>query len=269
MPYATVNGNSLYYELHGASGEELVLVHGFSGDISDWQHQVPEFSGTHRVLVLDQRGHGRSAAPTERSSYTIPQMAQDVQGLAEHVGFHRYHLVGHSMGGGVVQEVALQSPGTLLSLTLEGTSYRFALNASPEMVASHERRRALAESQGMAAVAAEPPAAPPPPHMPPERTEQEKERLARMSVDAFIGAWEGLAGWEGAEGRTSRIGVPTLIILGELDSTMLVQGSMRLAQLIPNATMEVIPEAGHSPQWERPDLFNPVLRRFLESNAAS
>ena len=60
MPYATVNGNSLYYELHGASGEELVLVHGFSGDISDWQHQVPEFSGTHRVLVLDQRGHGRS-----------------------------------------------------------------------------------------------------------------------------------------------------------------------------------------------------------------
>ena len=57
MPSATINGVDLYYELHGDSGEPLVLVHGYTGDISDWRHQLPEFSRTHRVLVLDLRGH--------------------------------------------------------------------------------------------------------------------------------------------------------------------------------------------------------------------
>ena len=265
MPYAAVNGITLYYELHGVSGDGLVLVHGYTGDISDWKHQVEAFSPPYRVLVSDQRGHGRSEAPPDRSAYTIPRMADDIEALAQHVGFGRHHIVGHSMGGGVVQEVALRSPERLLSLTLEDTSHRFGVDADPAMVAQRDRRHDLAESRGMAAVADEEPPSPPP-HMPPERVQEEKERLAGMSVDAYIGSWEGLAGWEGIEGRAQHIRVPTLIIIGELDSPMLVQGSQRLAQLIPDATMEVIPEAAHSPQWERPDLFNAALRGFLDQH---
>ncbi|MGB6896651.1 MAG: alpha/beta hydrolase, partial [Dehalococcoidia bacterium] len=166
MPTATVRGIRLYYELHGGSGEPLVLVHGYTGDITDWRHQIPEFSRTYRVLVMDLRGHGRSEAPSDRSTYTIPQMASDVENLVEQVGFDRYHLLGHSMGGGIVQEIALHSPQKLLSLILHDTSLKFAMTGDPVMENWRNTRMTLAESGDMAAVAALPPPVPPPPHMP-------------------------------------------------------------------------------------------------------
>ena len=267
MPTATVNGVRLYYELHGDSGEPLVLVHGYTGDITDWRHQLPELSRTHRVLAMDLRGHGRSEAPSDRSSYTVEQMASDVEALVDHVGFERYHLLGHSMGGAIVQEIALRSPQRLLSLTLHDTSIRFAVMADPSVEEWWKTRMALAEAGKMAELTELPPPVPPPPHMPAERLEETKLRLSKMSPDAFIGAWQGLVGWQGTKDRASAISVPTLIIYGDLDTPALIQGSTRLAELIPNARVEVIPETGHSPQWERPELFNRALRRHLEANA--
>lgn len=269
MPFVSVNSVRLHYEVHGDCGEPLVLVHGYTGDISDWRHQVPEFSRTHRVLVLDERGHGQSEGPADRSTYTIPQMSEDVEAVVEHVGFARYHLLGHSMGGGVVQEIALHSPQRLLSLTLQDTSHRFNLDADPEIAAWWDRRFHLAETHGMAAVADEEPPFPPPPHMPPERLEETKERLSHMSVDAFIGSWNGLVEWEGTEERAYDISTPTLIICGDLDMPALIEGSLKLAQLIPGSEVELIPETGHSPQWERPAPFNAALRRFLEQHSVS
>ena len=61
MPYATINGVKLNYEVHGDSGEPLVLVHGYTGDITDWRHQLPAFAQSHRVIAPDLRGFGRSA----------------------------------------------------------------------------------------------------------------------------------------------------------------------------------------------------------------
>jgi 3-oxoadipate enol-lactonase len=268
VPTATVNGVRLHYELHGDSGEPLVLVHGYTGDITDWRHQLPEFSTSHRVLAMDLRGHGRSEAPRDRSSYTVEQMAEDVATLIDQVGLDRYHLLGHSMGGAIVQEIALGSPQRLLSLTLEDTSFRFGLMADPEVEEWWKTRMALAEAGKMAELAELPPPLPPPPHMPAERLEETKVRLSKMSPDAFIGAWEGLVSWQGAMTRAAAISMPTLIIYGDLDTPALIEGMTRLAQVLPNARVEVIPEAGHSPQQERPELFNRALRRHLEANAA-
>jgi pimeloyl-ACP methyl ester carboxylesterase len=267
MPHSTVNGIGLYYETHGESGEPLVLVHGYTGDVTDWRHQIPEFSRTHRVLAMDLRGHGRSEAPRDRPSYTVEQMADDVEALVEQVGLERFHLVGHSMGGGMVQEIALRSPEKPLSLTLHDTSCRFGPADDPAMKEWRDKRLALAETEGMAAVAEVPPPVAPPPHMPAERLEEMKVRLSKMSPDAFIGAWHGLETWQGTQSRAREIAVPTLVIYGDLDFPGLILGSKRLAELILGARVEVIPEAAHSPQCERPDLFNRALRHHLEASA--
>ncbi len=174
-----------------------MLAHGYTGDVTDWHHQIAAFSSTYRVLVVEHRGHGRSEAPSDRSLYRIPLMAEDLLALADAAGLGRFHLAGHSMGGGIVQEAALATQERLLSLTLEGTSCKFNLNADPQMAAWRDRRLHLARTEGMAAVAREPLIAPLPPHMPPERAREEADRLGRMSPDAFVGAAEGLLGWEG------------------------------------------------------------------------
>ena len=266
MRKATLRGIDLSYQMEGDTGDPLVLVHGFTGDVSDWHHQVGYFSRSYRVLAMDLRGHGQSDAPDDRSSYAITDMAADVEQLISHLALGRYHLVGHSMGGGIAQELALRRPKSLLSLTLEDTTYRFGLASDGDAMAWWEQRRDLAERQGMAAVAGLEPQSPPPPHMPAERLQAEIERLAKMSAHGFLGSMDGLFGWEGTEARAQHINAPTLIIVGELDGPGLIEGSVKLAELIPGATIEVIPEAGHSPQWERPELFNAILGKFLTAH---
>jgi 3-oxoadipate enol-lactonase len=266
VPHAAIHGFEMYYELHGDGGEAVVFVHGYTGDVSDWRHQIAAFAPSHRVLVMDHRGHGRSGAPRDRDSYGAEQLADDVEALVAQVGVDRYHLVGHSLGGMVAQEIALRSPARLLSLTLEDTSGDFAVGRHRGVAKLFAERLRLAEERGMGAVAALP-GPPPPPHQTAERREEERARLARMSVDAFAGAWQGLCRWRGTQGRAQAIRTPTLVIHGELDAA-LVPGSRWLAAAIPGAVIEVVPEAGHSPQIERPDLFNAALRRHLERAAA-
>lgn len=237
MVFTSADGIALHYERHGNSGEPLVFVHGFTGDVSDWEHQVAAFAATHRVLVLDNRGHGRSAAPEDPRVYTVERMADDVVALAAHVGFRRYHLVGHSMGGAVAQEIALRWPERLLSLTLEDTTFSFA---------SHEPR--MPER---------------PPALPPERLEKVMARLSRMSPEVLRACWHALVAWAGTEDRAAGIRTPTLIVWGDADAPAIVEGSRRLAELIAGAEVCVLAGAGHSPQEEKPGEYNAALRAFL------
>ena len=253
--------------MHGERGEPLVFVHGYTGDITDWRLQIAEFSPAYRVLVMDLRGHGRSEAPSERSSYDVLLMSTDVEELIERAGFARCHLVGHSLGGAIAQEIALRSRRKLLSLTLVDTTSKFDLPANDVAFQYRAQRLRIARSEGMAAAAALPPPFVPP-HLPPERLKETDERLARMSLDAFVGAARALVTWEGTAERARDIQAPTLIIYGDLDAPALIEGSRRLAELIPKTSVEVIAEAAHSPQWERPELFNRALRRHLEANRA-
>jgi pimeloyl-ACP methyl ester carboxylesterase len=193
-------------------------------------------------------------------------MAVDVEALADRVGFERYHLIGHSMGGMVAQEIALRSGERLLSLTLEDTAHDFAIGRSELVRGLFDARLRLAEEQGMGAVARLP-APPRPPHHPRERFEQERARLARMALDGFAGAWQALCSWPGTEARAHAIRTPTLVIHGELDA-LLIPGSRWLAEAIPGARLEVVPEAGHSPQLERPELFNAALARHIAASGA-
>ena len=270
MPEALANRIRIYYERHGESGEPLVFVHGYTGDITDWKYQVAEFSPDYRVLVLDLRGHGRSEAPADRSVYTVETMARDVEALADALGFEKYHLVGHSLGGTIVQEVALSSPERLSSLTLEDTGPLASFPGNVELQQWNAKQIETAERQGMAAVVELQRANLSRLSVPlsPEVIELAQERLARMSVHGFVGATLAGPKWRGTIDRAASIRVPTLVIYGELDLAPIVTASQWLARTIPGATLEMIPGAAHSPQMEQAELYNRALRRHLEVNRA-
>ena len=219
-----------------------MFLHGYTGDTSDWRHQIDEFSGKHRVLVLDNRGHGRSEAPPHKNAYTVESMVEDTRLLIRKTGISRYHLVGHSIGGAVAQEIAIHEPQSLLSLTLQDTTDWFG---------DHE------EPGGT------------PPYISPEEAKRAAGRVDRMPQAALAGAWMGLLTWKGSADRAHMIQVPTLIIHGSRDASRIIEGSRRLAASIPHAEVVVIEGAGHSPQSECPEQFNAALGRFLEKFGSS
>ncbi|MDX1649692.1 MAG: alpha/beta fold hydrolase, partial [Myxococcota bacterium] len=121
MPLAQVAGRKLYYEIHGeAPGTPLVLVTGMAGSCKGWLAlQVPEFAPHHRTLIFDHRGVGQSEdAP---GPFTTADLADDLAGLLDAVGFGSAHLLGSFLGGMVGQEFALRHPDRLERLVLAGT----------------------------------------------------------------------------------------------------------------------------------------------------
>ena len=106
----------LSYEEAGQGSPPLVFVHGLACHRGFWPEQVKHFSGQHRVVAVDLRGHGGSDAPEQR--YTIQALADDVRWMCTQLGVQRPVVVGHSLGGLVALEVAAAQPGQVRAVAM-------------------------------------------------------------------------------------------------------------------------------------------------------
>ncbi len=135
------DGTLISYEVHGKGEPTLVFVHGWSCDARYWRAQVPHFSGTHRVVVLDLAGHGHSGSM--RSQYSMKALGEDARAVTEATGSHEVILIGHSMGGSVIAEAARLMPDRVIGLigvdTLEDIEYPMTPEERDQMLAPLER----------------------------------------------------------------------------------------------------------------------------------
>jgi len=106
--YASVNGLKMYYEVHGAGGVPLVLLHGSLGSLDMFRGLLPTFAETRQVIAMDQQAHGRTADIDRPLRYE--QMADDTAALLRQLGIERADLFGYSMGGGIAMQLALRYP---------------------------------------------------------------------------------------------------------------------------------------------------------------
>ncbi len=255
------------------SGEPLLLVHGFTGAKEDFADFLDGFAdrGWH-VVAPDLRGHGTSDAPDDEGAYSLKKMASDVLALADELGWERFDLLGHSMGGMVAQVLALRAPERLRSLVLMDTGHGPVEGLDPALVAlavevvraeGVERLIELMAEMGTAGRARTPSEA---------RVREERagyvdfgDRKMRAASPAMYAAMAPRI--HTADDRLDALrtlDVRTLVVVGEEDEAF-VGPSERLAEAIPGATLEVIPEAAHSPQFENPDRWWKVVSRFLEA----
>jgi len=134
MPKAKLKtGVDLYYEEHG-SGIPVILLQGTGFALDVWQpHPVHELAADHRVITIDPRGIGRS--PCEDAVLTIDQVAADIVELLDRLAVEPIHVVGHSIGGRIGLELALNYPGRVRSLVMaasgSGAAVRPGEDASP------------------------------------------------------------------------------------------------------------------------------------------
>ena len=128
--YADVNGVKLCYEVFG-DGYPLFLIHGFGAKKESWIAQIPDLSNHFKVIILDNRGAGKSDRPD--SEYTMEMFADDINGLMEHLGIEKANIAGWSLGGMIVQNFVLKYPERINKLILINTNYGFPDESGPEV----------------------------------------------------------------------------------------------------------------------------------------
>ena len=260
---------SLYAEVAG-EGPAVALVHEGIGDSRQWDPQWDEWSRSFRLLRVDLRGFGRSPLPPERFSN-----ARDLIAALDEHGFDRAALVGGSLGGRVVLEVAVALPELVSALVLvapglPGHEWSDKVKSSwAEEEAAYEagdveravevNLRVWVDGPGRQA----------------EDVDSElRARVAEMQRDAFEVQFaagdqpeEELLVPDLAE-RLGEVAVPTLVLVGEEDVSDMHAIGQRLAGTIPGARLETIPDTAHVPNMERPREFDELVLPFLRETAA-
>ncbi len=108
METRTPDGVTLRFDEAGAGEPAIVFVHGWTCSRDNWRYQVPHFSRNHRVVALDQRGHGESDKPDQ--DYTIAGFVDDLAWFIRDRDLDRPVIVGHSMGGAIAMNLARKHP---------------------------------------------------------------------------------------------------------------------------------------------------------------
>lgn len=245
----------------GGPGRPVMLLHGFTADKAEVAGVLEPLAGRGwHAVAPDLRGHGGSDHPTGATDYSFEILAADVLALADALAWDRFALMGHSMGGAVAQIVALHHPGRLTGLVLASTFHGPVPGVSMELV---ELGSWVVRESGMAGLAealaarradnAESVAAfERMQEARPDHAEQSARRLESTSPDMWLAMAPLFVSQADRLDRLRSLRVPTAVVVGELDATML-QDCRRLADTIPGASLTVVPEAGHLPQLENPD----------------
>ncbi len=261
MSVAKINGVNLNYEVAG-QGNAVVLLHGLTGSTEDWANQIPVLLPKYKVVALDHRGHGKSAAPSRPEDYYTDLLVADVIGLLKLLNIKKCCLIGHSLSGRVVLQMALDHKEMLAAMVLIGTgSGQPARN--PTFAQLRREVVELARTRGMAA-AFDYDAT----HNPyrisrftkyPESKEIARQKMLRTSVDAYtyIGGK-----WEPVTSRLGEIKMPTLIGWGDEDE-MTAEAVHILKEGIAGSELVAFKGAGHSPHEDSPEVFNKALLKFL------
>jgi 3-oxoadipate enol-lactonase len=228
-----------------SEGEPVVLVMGFMGSGHAWFRLLPHIAASRRAIVLDNRGTGGSDRPL--GLWSMTDLADDVRAVLDDAGVEHPHVVGASMGGMVVQHLALDHPERVRSLALCCTSPRAGGRSGPppwRMLASLALRPVLGAGRTIRIVA---------PLLYSERTLDDADRLseevALRTTDATPLAtapaqFAAIARHDTRE-RLAEVEVPTLVLHGEDDGLVPCAAGRELAGRIPGAQLTVLPGCGH------------------------
>lgn len=253
----------------GVGGAPLMLVHGFTGSKEDFAAEVVRLAdrGFH-VVAPDHRGHGSSDQPESEDAYSFETFAGDLIALAGALGWQTFDLLGHSMGGMVVQHLALSHPHRITRLILMDTHHGPVDELDEELL---DLGIEIARTQGLAVIreiikmGADPLASPAHARMCAEIPGFEEwceQKFLSSSPSMFSSMLRRFAETPDRLEHLRAVSCPTLVLVGELDHPFRAP-SEALARTIPDARLVVLPGGGHSPQLEAPDHWRAAVDDFL------
>ena len=221
LPYSSVNGLNMYYEVHG-EGPPLLLLHGGAGSIPEkW---IPLFSPQFQVIAMEQMGHGRTADLSSRP-FHYHDMAEDTVELMGLLEIESAAVVGYSDGGIIALEMAIHHPERVAKLAVTGANFRIDGYTAENM----EWVRSFNPDA--------------------EPTSADYARLSPDGVEywpIFLRRLQEM--WRMEPNFTDKqlqsIAKPTLIIVGD-DDIVTLEHAIEMFRAIPEAQLCVVPRAGH------------------------
>jgi 2-succinyl-6-hydroxy-2,4-cyclohexadiene-1-carboxylate synthase len=261
--------NGVHYNLERAgNGPPLVLLHGFTGSLQTWTAIMPRLAQEFDTIAVDLLGHGATDAPSDAARYRAKWVVADLVAMLDHLGIRSAAWLGYSMGGRAALHVAIEHPGRVSALVLEGVSPGIADPIErAERLRSDEALADVIESEGVAAFVdrwERLPLFTSQARLPDEvREALRRQRLANTAV----GLANSLRGFgQGAQrplhDRLGDVRAPTLLIVGS-DDDKFQRLAQEMTMRMPKARVEVVPEAGHAAHLEQPARFVEIVSGFL------
>ena len=229
--------------------EVILFVHGAGGSQFIWSYQKTFFEKRYHPIALELSGHGESGG---RGEDEIGRYADHIHSFLKTLGLRKVFLVGHSMGGAIVQTLALTHPEVIHGIVLVGTGAR--LKVVPEILNGiknnfEETVRKIARFAYSPKVSS-------------DLIEQGIENLLQCSPQVLYGDFLACDRFDLTK-EVEKIELPTLVLCGDEDQLTPVKYSEFLQSRILRSKLEIIPGAGHMVMIEAPEGFNRKVEEFI------
>ena len=243
-------------------GDVVLFLHGVGGGAQSWYPQINSFALKYQAAAWNMPGYGKSIL---HSGMSFPDLAAALLALLDARGWTKIHLVGHSMGGMVAQEFAVDHQDRLHSLTLSATSPAFGRPDGDFQKKFIDARLApLAAGGTMADLARELVETMMSAEADPNGRQLAYDCMANVPANTYRAAVECIVSFE-QRANLPNIQVPTLVLAGEADTNAPAPMMEKMAAKIPGARFVCLPELGHLANLEDPLAFDAALSAFLES----
>ena len=273
--FLDANGFRIHYKRLGSGPTLILLLHGSFLSLRSWSQVMQPLAEQATVVAFDRPVCGLTSRPLPRGKgdalYSADAQSDLVATLIEKLGFERAILIGNSTGGTIALLTALRHPARVRGLVLVGpmiySGYATSQVPTPMLAVMKGLRPLFSRLMKVMIARLYDKAI--------RKFWFRQERLsdamlATIKADFMVGPWD-QAFFElflatrrlGLDTRLQSLQLPALVVTGEHDRAVKPEESVRLANELPGAVLEIIPDCGHLPQEERPDAFVTAVGTFL------
>jgi len=254
MPTIDVNGETIAYQRAG-SGTPLVLVHSLGTASWLWREQMERWQDRFDVIAFDARGHGASS---HRGGFTLADVAADIVAALQALGVGPACFLGISMGGQICARIHQSAPDRVLRLVI-ADSFATLGDKGPERVSALEATIGGMTIAGYGEQYADE-------TILPGTDRRHRDALAAsiggMEKDSYLQAVRSVFTGDVVEALRG-VTVPTLVVGGEAEQRTPVAANRTVADLVPGARFEIIPNAAHLANLDNPRGFHDIVHPFL------
>jgi 3-oxoadipate enol-lactonase len=262
----TDDGRFGYQAAGDAARTPLVFLHGIGGAARAWRGQLDHFKNRYRAIAWDMPGYGGSVPlPT----VSIASLADALADFLQQIGAMKPILIGHSIGGMIVQQLLAKTPDIAGAVVLAQTSPAFGkpdgdwqksfLDARLGPLERGETMRSLAPTLVKELVGDDPDES---------GMALARDCMASVPEATYRATMLALMGFD-QRSALKNITAPTLVLSGSKDNNAPAPMMAKMATYIPSAKYVEIEGAGHLVNLERPGAFNAALEQFLKANVAA